>query len=55
MVSTDYRKKAAEAVIKAKQKGLIKKYSDFCNTREAKEYSLSKEDIIYYTSKAKGE
>lgn len=55
MVSSDYKKRASELVRKAQQKGLIKKYSDFCNTKESKEYALSKEDVIYYTSKAKGE
>ena len=54
MVSADYRKRASELLKKAHQKGLIKKYSDFCDTKEAKEYSLSKEEVIYYTSKAGG-
>ena len=31
-----------------------KKYSEFCDTDEAKEYALSKEEVIYYTSKVKG-
>lgn len=54
MVSVDYRKKSAALVKMAKEKGLIKKYSDFCNTTEAKKYALSEEEVIYYTSKAKG-
>ena len=54
MVNADYRKKASELVKTAKEKGLIKKYSDFCKTDEAKDYALSKEEVIYYTSKLKG-
>ena len=54
MVNADYRKRVSELVQKAKQKGLIKKYSDFCNTKKAKECALSKDEIIYYTSKAGG-
>lgn len=55
MVSLDYKKRTAELVKKAQQKGLIRKYSDFCNTKESKEYALSNEEVIYYTSRAKGE
>ena len=54
MVSSDYKKRASELIKKAQQKGLIKKYSDFCETKEAKEFALSKEDVIYYTSKSEG-
>ena len=54
MVNADYRKRASELVKVAKEKGLIKKYSDFCKTKEAKEYAPSKEEVIYYTSKVKG-
>jgi dTDP-4-amino-4,6-dideoxygalactose transaminase len=50
MVDTNYKKKATEMVKLARQKGLIKKYSEFCDTDEAKERALSKEEIIYYTS-----
>ena len=55
MVTADYKKRASELVRKAQEKGLIKKYSDFCNTKDSKEYALSKEEVIYYTSKSKGE
>ena len=51
MVDVDYKKKASELVKLAKEKGLIKKYAEFCSTDEAKKYALSKEDVIYYTSK----
>lgn len=54
MVNADYKRRAAELVKKACKKGLIKKYSDFCNTNESKEYALSEEEVIYYTSKAEG-
>lgn len=54
MVNSDYKKRAAELVKKAQQKGLIKKYSDFCDTKESKEYALSEKEVIYYTSKIKG-
>lgn len=54
MVSSDYRKRASELVKQAKQKGLITKYSDFCKTKKSKDYAVSKEDVIYYTSKAEG-
>lgn len=54
MVDVDYKKKASELVKLAKEKGLIKKYAEFCSTDEAKKYALSKEDVIYYTSKGKG-
>lgn len=40
MVSEDYKKRASELVKKAKQKGLIKKYSDWCQTEEAKGYAF---------------
>ena len=51
MVSADYKKRASELVKRAQQKGLITKYSDFCKTKESKEYALSKDEVIYYTSK----
>lgn len=53
MINSDYRKKASELVKMAQKKGLIKKYSNFCNTKEATEYALSKEEVVYYTSKQK--
>lgn len=51
MVGSDYKKRASELVKRAKEKGLVRKYSDFCKTKEAKEYALSEEEVIYYTSK----
>ena len=54
MVSADYKKRASELVKTAREKGLITKYSDWCKTKEAKKYALSKDEVIYYTSKAEG-
>ena len=45
MVDSNYRKKATELVRKAQQRGLVKKYTDFCQTKDAKKYALSKEII----------
>ncbi len=50
MITKNYKKRASELVKIAKEKGLITKYSDFCNTKKSKEYSLSEDEVIYYTS-----
>ena len=55
MISNLYKEKVAGLISKAEKKGLIKTYSEFCKTKEGKETSLTKEEIIYYTSKNKGE
>lgn len=54
MVSVDYKKRASELIKRAQNKGLITKYSEFCKTKKSKEYSLSEEEVIYYTSKKEG-
>lgn len=54
MVNADYKKKASELVKVAKEKGLIKKYAEFCGTDQGKKYALPKEEVIYYTSMVKG-
>lgn len=54
MVNEKYKSKVSDLIKLAKQKGLIKKYSDFCDTDEAEEYALSGDEVICYTSK-KGE
>ena len=54
MVDSNYRKEASELLKKAQQKGLVKKYSDFCKTKDAKKFALSQEEVIYYTSKIEG-
>ena len=55
MVNNLYKTKVSEVIEKAKKKGLIKKYSEFCETEEGKKSALTKEEIIYYTSRNKGE
>lgn len=54
MVDSDYKKRVAKLIKKAKSKNLITKYSEFCDKEESKKYSLSNEDVIYYTSKVEG-
>lgn len=45
----------AELINKTKTKGKIKTYSEFCETKQANKTALSEEEIIYYTSRNKGE
>ena len=40
MISADYKKRASELVKMAREEGLITKYSDWCKTKEAKEYAI---------------
>ena len=42
-------------IAKAKKKGLVKTYAQFCETKSSKEYALTKEEAHYYISKNKGE
>lgn len=55
MVNNLYKAKVADLIAKSKERGLIRTYSDFCKTEEGKKSSLTKDEIIYYTSKNKGE
>lgn len=55
MVSNLYKEKVSSIIAEAKKRGLIKKYSDWCETKEAKDYALTKDEAEYYTSKNKGE
>ena len=55
MVDNLYKSKVSKLIEKAKKKGLVKKYSDFCETEEGKKLALSKDETIYYTSVKKGE
>ena len=48
MADVNYKNKSTKLVKIAKKRGMIKKYSEFCNTKEAKEYALSKEELVYY-------
>lgn len=54
MVNSLYKAKITNLIAKAQKKGMIKTYSEFCKTDEGKKNTLSKDEIIYYTSK-KGE
>ena len=40
----------SELIRRAKNKGLITKYSDFCKSEKSQKYALSREEIIYYIS-----
>lgn len=50
MDKEDYKKRVQQLIEKSKKKGLIKTYSEFLETEEAKEYSLIQEEVEYYTS-----
>ncbi len=51
MVNNLYKSKVTSLIEKAKRKGLVKSYSDFCKTEEGKKTKLSEDEIVYYTSK----
>lgn len=55
MVNNLYKSKVSKLIEKAQKRGMVKKYSDFCETKESKEMALSKDETIYYTSVKKGE
>lgn len=55
MVNNLYKTKVTALIEKAKKKGAIKSYSEFCNTKVGRDNALSKDEIMYYTSKNKGE
>ena len=48
-------KKFKEVIKKAKEKGRIKTYEEFCKTKEAEETALVEEEVEYYTRLKKGE
>lgn len=50
MVDNLYKSKVSKLIEKAQKKGLVKKYSDFCETEEGKKMALSEDETIYYTS-----
>lgn len=54
MVNNLYKTNVTKLINEAKKKGLVKSYSQFCKTKEGKEASLSKDEIMYYTSQNKG-
>lgn len=51
MVNDSYRNKAKLIVSKAKEKGLVKNYSEFCKTSTSKKNTLSSKEVSNYTSK----
>ena len=53
MVNNSYRDRVKSIVSKAKEKGLTRKYSEYCKTSASKENTLSSEEVNYYTSKRK--
>ncbi len=55
MVNNLYKEKVTSLIAKAKERGAIKSYPQFCKTSNGKKTALSEEEIIYYTSKNKGE
>lgn len=55
MVNDSYKSKAKSIIEKAKEKKAIKTYSEFCKTNTAKNNTLSKKEINYYTSKNRKE
>ena len=54
MIDKELNEKASRLIEKSKKKGLIKTYDEFCETKEAEEYALSEDDVIYYTSQHEG-
>lgn len=55
MVNNSLKNKAKELVARAKEKGLIKTYNEFCKSAPSKDDALSSEDVNYYTSRRKGD
>ena len=50
MASDVYKKKVEEIINKAKDKGLVKTYAEFCETEDANNFFVSEEEAVYYTS-----
>lgn len=50
MASDVYKKRVKEIINKAKDKGLIKTYTEFCETEDAKSFCVTEEEAVYYTS-----
>lgn len=55
MDDMNYKEKVSKLVIEAKEKGLIKTYSEFCKNDKLDEYQLSEEETEYYMNKIKTE
>lgn len=55
MVSKSYKSKAKKIIQQASDKKMIKSYSDFYKTNNAKDLSLKEDEINYYISQNKGD
>lgn len=53
MVNNSLKNRVKNLVTKAKEKGLIKTYDEYCKTASSKNTALSPEEVNYYTSKKK--
>lgn len=51
MDNEKYKLKVQELIKISKEKGLIKIYEEFLETDQAKEYTLTEEEVNYYTLK----
>ena len=50
MDNNTYKKQIDELINTARNKGLIKTYSEFCETENSKLFALQEEEVLYYTS-----
>lgn len=50
MASDIYKKKIKEIINIAKDKNLVKTYSEFCETEDSNTFYVSEEETVYYTS-----
>lgn len=50
MVNNFYKFRVTNLIVKAREKGLVKSYSQFCETECGKKKLLAKDEINYYTS-----
>ncbi len=48
MENKEYKAKVSKVIEKAREKGAIKKYSEFIKEKDAQEYNLLKEEVEYY-------
>ena len=53
MVNKDYNTRTKGLIKRAKEKGLVKSYKEFCNTKIAEETKLSEDEVAYYISENK--
>lgn len=55
MVNNLYRARVTDLIERAKQKGLVKTYSQYCKTEDGKKTAMTKDETNYYTSRDKGD